>query len=175
MSGASLSVTFDDGGILAVLDGLALAGTRPRELLRAIGAGLADSARRRFSTQSGPDGTGWPGLSPAYAEIRARPGSPILVQTGALRESLTFMTRGHEVVVGSAMIYAGVHQFGAIIEAKNAPALAFHLGDGRGGARLVRVRKVKIPARPFLGISPEDGVMIIETAADYVRRLLDAA
>ena len=167
--GATIDVVFDDKPVLDALARLAGLGGSSTQLMGILGSGLTDSTRMRFSTNIAPDGTAWRGLNPAYAELR-RPG-PILVQGGQLRGSIPFLPAAAEVTIGSRMIYAGVHQWGARIEAKNAKALVFHMG---AGGKLVRVRAVTIPARPYLGISAEDEEMIFAETQAYLERLMAA-
>jgi phage virion morphogenesis protein len=167
--GATIDVVFDDQPVLDALERLAAIGGSAAQLMTTLGNALVDSTRLRFSTNIAPDGSTWAALNPAYNEMR-RPG-PILVQGGHLRGSITFRASAGEVMIGSRMIYAGVHQRGARIEAKNAKALVFQMGAGGG---LVRVRAVTIPARPYLGISAEDEVMIIEETQAYLGRLMAA-
>ena len=56
-----------------------------------------------------------------------------------------------QVEVGSNVHYAGVHQFGATIHAKNVKNLRF-----RVAGRWVSKPSVSIPPRPYLGIDNED-------------------
>ena len=70
------------------------------------------------------------------------------VVTGALRRSVR-VDRGHLprfVEVGSDLVYAPVHEFGATIRARGGGFLTFKLRDGS----FRRVRSVTIPARPWL-------------------------
>lgn len=167
MPGARFTVEFDQAPIKAALARLATIGGRPEELMVKLGERLVVSTKDRFETNVAPDGTAWQALNPAYAAIRNA--NPILVQSGALRGSIHFETAGPSVRVGSSMIYAGVHQFGAVIKPKQARALVFHLGAANA---LVRVKSVRIPARPYLGISPEDEIGIIEDTLAFVDRML---
>lgn len=62
--------------------------------------------------------------------------------------------------VGTNTIYASTHQLGEkgrkiTIRAKNSKGLVFKIGDRWIRKRQVTVR-VKIPARPFLGLSDDD-------------------
>ncbi len=161
---ATIDVIFDDKAVLAAFDRLAAAGENARPLMAAIGSALADSTRLRFTSNVGPDGSPWPGLNLAYAAFR-RPG-PMLVQSSALRSSVTFEAGNREVLVGSNKIYAGVHQFGATITPKAAKALVFKMGAGGG---IVRVKSVTIPARPYLGVSAEDEAEIRFQADRYLK------
>jgi phage gpG-like protein len=91
-------------------------------VLGAMGAAIVAIARGAFSD---------PALRPAVwpALQRPRRAHALLVQTGALRESIRVLqTTGGTVTIGSALPYAAVHQFGST-----------H-ARGRGGG---------ISARPF--------------------------
>ena len=87
---------------------------------------------------------------------------------GRLRASLTHYMEagGLRAYVGSALIYAPVHEYGATIRAKNKPYLVFFIpgaeamkakrwGPRRareeGAGQWVRVKQVTIPPRPYLG------------------------
>ncbi len=167
MPGATFTYSFDDRVVMDALARLAAAGRQPRALLDIIGERLVISTKERFDSNVSPDGSAWPALNAAYAEVR-RPG-PMLVQSGALRDSISFESAGRIVRVGSPMIYAAVHQFGAVIRPKTARALAFHMGIHNS---LVLVKKVRIPARPYLGISAGDEAGIIEDAVLYLEKTL---
>jgi phage virion morphogenesis protein len=164
---AQFSVTFDDAQVQAGLARLSALVANPGPLLAILGERLVMSARERFDTNVSPDGAAWPALNPAYAEIR-RPG-PMLVQSGALRDSVHAEVAGSVVRVGSGMIYAAVHQFGAVIRPTQARALAFRMGANNG---LFLLQKVRIPARPYLGISATDEAAIIEDAQAFMMRVL---
>ena len=49
-------------------------------------------------------------------------------------------------IVGTTMIYAKVHEYGATIKAKNAPYLVFQTDDGAWHS----VKEVRIPPRPYM-------------------------
>lgn len=168
MPGVNFTVEFDQRPVIDALARLAAVGERPERLMALLGERLVDSTRRRFETNVGPDGAAWAPLNAAYAEVR-RPG-PILVQSGNLRDSVHFETAGRTVRIGSSMIYAAVHQFGAVIKPVRAKALVFELGT-KG---VIRVKSVRIPARPYLGISAADAEMIIEDTLVFVERVFEA-
>ncbi len=167
MAGLSAEITFDDRRVVEALDRLRMLDRDAKPLLDAIGTGLVASTEARFQSGTAPDGTPWAPLNPAYAEFR-RPG-PTLVQSSALMRSITFRAGYHTLRIGSPLIYAGVHQWGATIRPVRAKALAFQMGG-----HLVLARKVTIPARPYLGISDEDEEMILETVDRLLGRLLGA-
>ena len=66
----------------------------------------------------------------------------ILQDTGELKKSIQYEADNNSVTIGSKLIYARTHQF------------------GRG----------KIPARPFLGVTPDDKKHIAQMIKIYLRR-----
>lgn len=147
-----------DARVAAVFDELDRRGRQRGPLLDAVGRKLAESTRMRFEDQRGPDGRAW------TPSVRAREqAGQTLVDTGRLRDSITHRVAGDGVEIGTNVVYAATHQLGADIRAVNAPYLAFKLGD-----RFVRVREVKIPARPFLGVDQADEDDIVALATDYL-------
>jgi phage gpG-like protein len=79
-----------------------------------------------------------------------------LQSKGNLRSRFVYVVSDDGVEVGTNVIYAAVHQFGATIRPKKAEALVFRVGNP---PRVVKARSVTIPARPVL---PTDGL-----PADY--------
>lgn len=170
---ASFEFTLDDAPVLEGLDRLLAGLADPQLLLEQIASYGIASTRERFMTETAPDGSRWAPLNPAYAEMKGG-GIEILTRSGALRSSLNLRLGLTEVSWGSPMLYSRIHQLGGVIKPKNAAALAFSLGGGRGlsPVHLVRVQSVTIPARPYLGISPADGEEITAIAGRYLRSLL---
>lgn len=117
-------------------------------LMEQIGSLLVTSAERRIrETNEGPDGVPW---KPSLRSMEQ--GGPTLVETGRLLDSFSVDHAHDHVVVGTPLPYAGIHQTGGTITARNADALHFALPNGQ----IVQVGSVEIPARPFLGISEDD-------------------
>jgi phage virion morphogenesis protein len=166
VSGASFTATFQDSEIRAGLARMRRTGRDPVPMLRAIGTRLVSNTQDRFDAAEAPDGTPWPALRPAYAAMKRGPG--ILRESGmrgGLQGSIAFDTTAGELAIGSNKIYAAVHQFGATIQAKTARALRFRLGNG-----LVAVRSVKIPARPYLGLSRRDEEDTLDVVEFFLTR-----
>lgn len=90
------------------------------------------------------------GGRPKWLELKYRQGTP-LVNSERLMESITSEYNNDEVIVGTNEPYAAIHQFG-----------------GKAG----RGRKVEIPARPFLALTPQDEADILEDVQDYFQRLI---
>lgn len=71
-------------------------------------------------------------------------------QTGRLASSMNSKVykqgRGVVGIIGSNVKYARIHEFGGTIVPKNGPFLVFRIGD-----RVIKTKKVTIPARPYMG------------------------
>jgi len=85
--------------------------------------------------------------------IFGRPGA-LKVKTGNLKRSIKSSRakkKAGEIfaTIGSNVEYAPVHEFGAVIRAKDKPYLVFKGSDGK----LRFVKKVIIPKRPFISLA----------------------
>lgn len=90
------------------------------------------------------------GGRPRWLGIKYRDGSP-LVDTENLMSSITSDYDKDIAIVGTNEAYAAIHQFG-----------------GKAG----RGRKVDIPARPFLMLTPQDEEDILQDVQDYWQKIL---
>lgn len=155
----SLRVDLEDIGAVAALDLAAHRGEDMTDLMDQIGVVLVSGAVERIGlTNISPDGVPWP------SSLRAREvGGPTLHDSGRLMRSITHLPAPREVEIGSNLIYAGVHQAGATIRPKAGGALAFTLANGA----FVLAGEVTIPARPYLGVSEEEGDEIEGLAAAW--------
>jgi phage virion morphogenesis protein len=126
----------------------------PSPLMELIGETLVSSTKERMNRGESPDGT-------AMLPV-ARGGTP-LIKSGLLRRSITYKAGVADVVVGSPLVYARIHQEGGVIKPKTKKALAF----GKKENRKV-VKSVTIPARPFLGVSQDDHEEIKEMIRLYL-------
>lgn len=109
-----------------------------------------------FQRGVSPDGRAW-------APLRSRSGQP-LRDTGRLASSLTVEHAGLRFSVGTNVVYAPVHQYGATITAKRACGLY----SARQGQFFGKT--VTIPARPFLptgtALPPRWEVRVREAASE---------
>ena len=138
MAGVTIRVEFDDSEVRRALDRLARAGTDLAPAMRDIGEHLLHSTRERFSDQTSPGGTPWAPLTEATKQRKRRNRDKILTRDGFLRGTLTYQADADSVEVGSPLIYAGTHQFGAKKGAFGSTAKGAPIPWG------------DIPARPFL-------------------------
>lgn len=136
----------DDAEIRAGLMNLIAFGRDPSPAMADIAALGESSTRMRFRTQTGPDGTRW------KPSLRAQiSGGRTLTKDGHLSGSVGSGSGRDYAEWGVNRIYAAIHQFGGVIKALGR-ALRFRLATGG----FVTVRQVRIPARPYLGVSDED-------------------
>lgn len=162
MTGVSYSFDLDDLQVVSAIVQIAAADEDLHPLMDAIGRVLVNGAIERIAdTNTSADGVAWP------KSLRAElDGGKTLLHSGRLMRSITSEAGARQVVVGSNLIYAGVHQTGATIRAKTAEGLAFTLANGEQ----VVVGQVTIPARPYLGISRDE----VEDVSDLTAAHFDA-
>ena len=100
----------------------------------------------RFGKQQAPNGEKWKPLSPARVKQRRKKHKKgnmrILQDSGELRRSIHYEAARGGVRIGSVLKYARTHQF------------------GRGN----------IPARPFLGVTPQERKHIWHLLISYIKR-----
>jgi phage virion morphogenesis protein len=127
-------------------------------VLKGIGDILVSSTQQRFVDQKGPDGNPWAALSPVTLARRRGGGigANILRDTGRLASSVNYKVSGGSIDLGTNVIYAGTHQYGARKGAygktkRNSP---IPWGD--------------IPARPMFGYSDQDQQDVLELIERYL-------
>lgn len=162
-AGVSMTVdTVDLGDVGKRLAAIVNLTAKPSKLMKAIGASLESSTKRRFRSNVGPDGAPW------KPSVRARlKGGRTLFEHGHLRDSITSDGDDEKAVVGTNLIYGPIHQFGGVIRPKTASALTFNIP----GVGWRRVAKVTIPARPYLGISNDDRDEIASQVERYIAKV----
>jgi len=132
--------------------------------LSAVAEKMAETAQQRIEDGVDPDGVRWESyaaLNPLYESDKKS--SKILYERGNLLTSIQGSSDGNALITGSPLIYAGVHQFGALIQPRNALQLSFVMGG-----HLFHRSSVYIPARPYLGFSEEDRTLLIEGIETFI-------
>lgn len=146
--------------------------------MAAIASHLESSTLFRFETETGPDGQAW---LPSQRVLAG--GGQTLTDTARLRQSIVSASGPDWAEVGTNLVYAGAHQFGATIQRNARQQAIYRRLDGRTGelsAQFVRRSKsnfaqdvqvgahdIDIPARPFLGVGDGDEASIIEILTDH--------
>lgn len=165
MASIELNGTFKP--MVEALDRIALIGRNPARILDQVGEQMLKSTKERFHNQAGPDGSPWAPVHPDYAATK--PDSRILFRTGELFGGLEKFVDGNRLVWGSQLPYAKAHQFGATIipRTDGVKALRFWIGG-----KQFDVKKVVIPARPYLGFTAEDRQTVLEELHEFLDRAM---
>ena len=119
---------------------------------------------RAFHKEQDPTtGEPWAELSPVTRAIRKKRrklNAPKLTQTRRLLESIVTDSNDRSAIVGTNLVYATTHQFGA---------KRGQFGSTRKGAP---IPWGDIPARPFLGINKSDADAITTAVTRYIQKNL---
>lgn len=176
VSQGGITITVDDAQIRQTLEQIARRGADLRPALSAIGALVRESVRANFAQGGRPV---------PWKAIKNRKGQP-LRDTGRLMNSLTRKVTQNEVLVGTNVVYAAVHHFGAprgslgTVTATVKPhmrTIRQVFGRKLPTAKQVSVRSHlrrmpipwgDIPARPFMMVQDDDLVEIRDALARYL-------
>lgn len=136
-----------------------------RGLNAALAEGVRESTLERFKQSKDPSGKRW------KISIRAATeGGKTLIQSSQLRNSINSRSDETGFAVGTNVKHAATHQFGETgrtIRARRKKALRFQVGGKWVSKKQVRIR---IPARPFLGLSDEDMQEIKATTEEFIQK-----
>ena len=150
----------DDSKATAKLKLLQSAIDNPQPVYATVGRVLVNRIRLCFKLGIDPWGSPW-------LALKFRKGQP-LRDTGRMNRSIVSKVDATGVTVGTNLIYAPVHQFGATIVPKNKPRLVFPGPNGK----LIFAKKVVIPARPFMPL--RRGADSVQLPPDWSARVTAA-
>lgn len=128
-------------------------------LFEHMGEVLLDIHEARFNAQESPDGIPWQALSPWYQESKPKQKDKILTLDGNLRSTLHWQIEGNTLLFGTNLIYGAIHQFGGTIKPVKGNAL---------NVAGCPVKQVVIPARPWLGISAQDKLHLVDVVREHL-------
>jgi phage gpG-like protein len=196
MTGAALKITVNDVAALQRLEGIRSRAKDQNAISKIMGEVMRDSIETTFS-QEGVPAHSWrrlhaSTLATQYAThgkkknkkpwkltglntigfLRFANGKLILQNQGRLKNSITYRPASAadgmpQLVIGSNLIYARIHQLGGIIRPKSAKALRFPVATPEG-LKWITKKSVTIPARPYLVFRPEDPGKIAAAVQDYL-------
>lgn len=193
----ALKISVNDVAAMQTLNALQAKTSNQTAFSRIAGEVMRESIERTFAAEGSPGGS-WrklhaSSLGVQYANTGAKKGKKvfrqdglntagflrfargkkILQNTGRLKNSITYRPASGvggtaQLVIGTNLLYARIHQFGGTIRAKSARALKF-LVSTPTGLQFVQKRAVKIPARPYLVIRPEDPKRLTQAIEDFLK------
>ncbi|KEH09149.1 virion morphogenesis protein [Delftia tsuruhatensis] len=181
MAGTHFSVEVRPGHADEELQRLDTSLSNTAPLLAMVGEYLQGSVEGRFRAQRGPDGSAWQALSPRYQRRKKRNKDKILTLNGYLRSYIRWQPDSDDaVLVGTDRKYGAIHQFGGTIK-QPARQSTVHFGAGKAKHLFVKksrakrsqqvsigAHEIKMPARPYLGISEEDEKQIQLRVLDWL-------
>ncbi|MDX1755878.1 MAG: phage virion morphogenesis protein [Marinobacter sp.] len=156
MSTIHLEVTRDD--VSDALQKLLHAAENPRDAMAGIAAVMESATERAFATESDPaTGVAWDPLSEVtLAQRPHRAGGQILQDEGLLAGSIVSDFGLAYAEIGTNKVQAPTHQFGA------------EQGEFGRTQRGGPIPWGDIPARPFLGIGPDDEQDILDIVRQHL-------
>lgn len=158
MAGDS-GVSLNWGGLDHAMANAAKKLSNTKLLMASVGETLVSGTVRRFIDEKDPEGKSWEKSERAQSQ-----GGKTLTDTAMLRQSIDYAATPSKVMVGTNKKYARIHQLGGSIKPKNGKVLKFPGKDGKD----VFVKEVKMPARPFIGVSKADMKEVRETIAEFL-------
>lgn len=160
-----IEIKFDSDRVFDVLGRLQRSVADASPVMAQIAGVMHDAVEENFAQQGRPK---WLGLKAPVSKRRS--GGMILQDSGQLAASIEPGSDSTSAWVGTNKVYAAIHQFGGqtrphVILPRNKKALAF------GGRVVKKVNHPgsKIPARPFLSLTPEDENNVINKVWAYLR------
>lgn len=127
----------------------------PEPLLRIAGQVMRGSIEQTFRDQGSPAGSWLPLALSTLKRGKGGAGRKMLIQSGRLKNSITYKVSGNTLTIGSNLIYAAIQHLGGVA-GRRGPF------KKKGGKRAV------IPARPYLVLRPEDPQKIQAAQERYI-------
>lgn len=151
----TVELDIDTRAITDALHGLEKSGRNPQPALEQIGEYLIKTTKQRFNTKTAPDGSSWADNS---ATTIARKGSnnPLIGESKDLNREFHAQASRDHVIIGNSADYSAVQHFGA------------KKGQFGKSSRGGPIPWGDIPARPYLGLSKEDELAIIDILNEYL-------
>jgi phage virion morphogenesis protein len=127
----------------------------PEPLLKVMGQVMRSSIERTFRDQGSPAGSWAPLAASTLKRGRGGVGRKILIQSGRLKNSVSYQVAGRTLTIGTNLKYAAVQQVGGV-------------AGRRGPFKKKQGRRPVIPARPYLVFRPEDPQRMADAMGRYI-------
>lgn len=131
----------------------------PAPLLKIAGEVMRGSIERTFREQGSPAGSWAPLAASTLKRGKGGAGRLKLIQSGRLKNSISYLMSGNTLVIGTNLVYAHIQQEGGFAgrrEPSNKRKLGHHIDHHFGVHGPMKWRRPFIPARPYLVFRPED-------------------
>ena len=154
-----INIRIDDARVRRALNDFLRRGRDMSPAMREVAATLEREAEAAIENQRAPDGTAWAELSATTKQRRQKRGTwpgQVLQVSGTLSHSITSAHGADFALAGSNIIYAATHQFGA---------RRGQFGSTKRGAP---IPWGDIPARPFLGLSPDGETAVVSILTKHL-------
>jgi len=175
-----IAVRYDDAVARAFITGLEGRLKSLVPALKQVGEHMLRATRAEDHTSEAPDGSKWAPLSPST--LKRKKGPKILTESGMLRGTIRWQLMGATAVaIGTNKPYGRIHQLGGTITqgarselftrnryTRGAKKGQFKKGTKEGRGFTFTDRKIRIPARPYLGISGADRDEIAAIVMDNI-------
>ena len=169
----SIEITHNVDDILDAFNQLLERSENLAPVMKDIEGVLADATERAFDEEATPNHDPWEDLSASTKAQRQDKGPwPVqkLHQSGRLASSIDTDSDETGAIIGSNAVYAAIHQFGADDLSVQIPEHNRRISQAFGKKLSFPVyqtvkshsAKLNIPARPFIGLGPEDEDDILE-------------
>lgn len=173
MSKELITIEHDILAFQKKMDKLARKTSNTEPVRKDIGEYLQSATEKRFDTQTGPDGEKWQDVKPRTRKRKKHP--KILTEQGHLRGDVHYELQDSSLLLGVGIAYGAIHQLGGEIKQEG---VTLHLKGSGHSTRFAKKgehdrtklvnRTIKMPARPFLGISRADETEMVAIAVDHL-------
>ena len=163
MTAGMISVTVDDAQVLSLLRQISQRCSNMQPAMAEVGQELAERVRQGFTNSTSPYGQTWSALSAVTQAMRKgeRAGGQPLLHNRFLNNSISSSATASTATIGTNLVYAGTHQYGA------------KQGQYGKTKRNGPVPYGNVPARPFLPIQGGRAVLPDEWKASVLEILQD--
>jgi len=141
-------------------------------LMNEISQIMLEAVMKNFDAEGRP--SKWARLKSSTLKQRQKKGytGKILQRTGALKRSIQASYNESSATVSTNLVYAATHQYGATISKSTLKTYLTQKKAGKDVAKPKsnRMSQWKIPARPFMNLTPKDGEKIKKSIVAYLTK-----
>ena len=149
----SITIRHNTDEILDAFNKLLARSDNLAPVMKDIEGVLAEATERAFDEESSPDHDPWPTLGAFTQSQRQEQGKwpgQILQCSGRLASNIETDSDSDSAYIGTNVIYAAIHQYGGITSPNS------------------MIPNKAIPARPFIGLGPEDEGDILDLLRSFL-------